>query len=372
MTTPRRFILAGLGASLLAGCAPSARNTGTRTTPPDLRPQRNAGYDAWVAGFRGRATAQGVSPATFDAAFRNAGFLPGVVTRDRNQTEFRRSLEDYLAIAASDERIAKGRAAYASHAPVLQAIEARYGVNRYIVTAIWGLESFYGERQGDIPVIAATSTLAYDGRRGAFFEAQTLEALRILQAGDISPARMTGSWAGAMGHTQFIPTTYAQFAVDFTGDGRRDIWADDPSDALASAANYLARNGWQSGMAWGREDPNGALEPQQGGPRFSTTANFRAIKRYNNSDAYAIGVGHLADRIAGGGPLQMPFPPDRFGLRKADRVALQTGLTRRGFDTQGADGVIGANTTRAITAFQRAQGLPVTSEPSQALLLMLR
>ncbi|MBR2574988.1 MAG: lytic murein transglycosylase [Loktanella sp.] len=378
MTTHRRFIIAGLGASLLAGCATTRHSTMTTgrpaagTTPPDLRPQRDAGYDAWVAGFRGRAVAQGISPATFDAGFRNAGFLPGVVTRDRNQTEFRRSLEDYLAIAASDERIAKGRAAYARHAPVLTAIEARYGVNRYIVTAIWGLESFYGERQGDIPVIAATSTLAYEGRRGAFFEAQTLEALRILQAGDISPARMTGSWAGAMGHTQFIPTTFAQFAVDFTGDGRRDIWSDDPSDALASAANYLARSGWQTGTGWGREDPNGALEPQPGGPRFTTTANFRVIKRYNNSDAYAIGVGHLADRIAGGAPLQMPFPPDRFGLTKPDRIALQTGLTRRGYDTQGADGVIGANTTRAIAAFQRAQGLAVTSEPSQALLAMLR
>ncbi|WP_322891295.1 MULTISPECIES: lytic murein transglycosylase [unclassified Yoonia] len=379
MTTHRRFIIAGLGASLLAACATTPRSTMTTVrpaaasaTPPDLLPQRDAGYDAWIAGFRGRATAQGVSPATFDAAFRNAGFLPGVVTRDRNQTEFRRTLEDYLAIAASDDRIAKGRAAYARHAPVLNAIEARYGVSRYIVTAIWGLESFYGERQGDIPVIAATSTLAYEGRRGAFFEAQTLEALRILQAGDITPARMTGSWAGAMGHTQFIPTTFAQFAVDFTGDGRRDIWADDPSDALASAANYLARSGWQTGTAWGREDPNGALEPQPGGPRFSTTANFRAIKRYNNSDAYAIGVGHLADRIAGGGPLRMPFPPDRFGLTKPDRIALQNGLTRRGFDTQGADGVIGANTTRAIEAFQRAQGLPVTAEPSQALLRMLR
>ena len=378
MTINRRFIIAGLGASWLAGCASNPRiaaSTQQRATPTatpsDLLPQRNAGYDAWVAGFRGRATGQGVAPATFDTAFRSAGFLPGVVSRDRNQTEFRRTLEDYLAIATSDERIAKGRAAYARHAQVLTAIEARYGVSRYIVTAIWGLESFYGERQGDISVIAATSTLAFEGRRGAFFEAQTLAALRILQAGDITPARMTGSWAGAMGHTQFIPTTFAQFAVDFTGDGRRDIWADDPSDALASAANYLARSGWQTGTAWGREDPNGALEPQPGGPRFTTTANFRAIKRYNNSDAYAIGVGHLADRIAGGGALRMPFPPDRFGLTKNDRIALQNGLTRRGFDTQGADGVIGANTTNAIEGFQRRQGLPVTGEPSPALLRMV-
>lgn len=339
--------------------------------PADLRPERNSGYDAWVASFRGRAIGQGISAPTFDAAFRDAGFLPGVVTRDRNQTEVKRSLEDYLAIAASDERITKGQAALARHGGTLTAIEQRYGVDRHIVTAIWGLESFYGERQGEIPVISATSTLAYDGRRGAFFEAQTLDALRILQAGDITPDRMTGSWAGAMGHTQFIPTTFTGFAVDFTGDGRRDIWSSDPSDALASAANYLARNGWQRGLRWGSEDPAGALQPQPGGPRFATTGNFRVIKRYNNSDAYAIGVGHLADRIAGGGPLRASFPPDQYGLTKENRIALQRGLMRRGFDVGGADGVIGSKTTAAIETFQRSQGLSVTGTPSQALLQAL-
>lgn len=372
MVIDRRLFVAGLGATWLAGCAtaPLAERT-ANAAPADLLPVRNSGYDSWVAAFRGRATAAGVRSSTFDAAFRNAGFLPGVVTRDRNQTEFRRSLEDYLAIAASDERITKGRAAFARHQQTLSAIEARYGVDRYILTAIWGLESFFGERQGDIPVISATSTLAYDGRRGAFFEAQTLDALKILQAGDITPARMTGSWAGAMGHTQFIPTTFTGFAVDFTGDGRRDIWSEDPSDALASAANYLARSGWQQGLRWGSEDPDGTLQPQPGGPRFSTTGNFRAIKRYNNSDAYAIGVGHLADRIAGGGPFRASFPPDQFGLTKQDRISLQNGLMRRGFDVGGADGVIGAKTTAAIEAFQRQQGLPVNGTPSQALLRAL-
>src|SRR6056297_168877 len=372
MTINRRLVIAGLGATWLTGCGGTTgdgRDPGP--LPADLRPQANRGYDAWVASFRGRATSQGIAASTFDTAFREAGFLPGVVTRDRSQTEFTRSLEDYLSIAASDERIAKGRADLARHAGTLAAIEARFGVDRHILTAIWGLESFYGERQGEIPVISATSTLAFEGRRGAFFEAQTLDALRILQAGDITPARMTGSWAGAMGHTQFIPTTFTGFAVDFTGDGRRDIWSDDPSDALASAANYLARNGWRRGMAWGREDPAGALQPQPGGPRFTTTGNFRVIKRYNNSDAYAIGVGHLADRIAGGGPLQASFPPDRYGLTKDDRIALQRGLMRRGFDTGGADGVIGARTTAAIEAFETQQGLPVTGTPSQALLRAL-
>ncbi|MFO7757787.1 MAG: lytic murein transglycosylase [Roseovarius sp.] len=369
MAIDRRFVLAGLGATWLTGCggAPGVTQD-SDPLPADLRPVPDDGYDAWVARFRGRATGQGIAARTFDAAFREAGFLPGVVTRDRSQTEFSRSLEDYLAIAASDERIAKGRAALARHGSTLGAVEAQFGVDRHILTAIWGLESFYGERQGKIPVISATSTLAFEGRRAAFFDAQVLDALRILQAGDITPARMTGSWAGAMGHTQFIPTTFTGFAVDFTGDGRRDIWSEDPSDALASAANYLARNGWQRGMPWGREDPGGALQPQPGGPRFAVTGNFRAIKRYNNSDAYAIGVGHLADRIAGAGPLQAGFPPDRYGLTKDDRIALQRGLTRRGFDTGGADGVIGSRTTAAIEAFQRDRGLAVTGTPSRTLL----
>ena len=369
MVINRRLVMAGLGAAWLTGCAGAPGNRPEASPlPADLRPKANRAYDAWVASFRGRAIGQGIEAGTFDTAFREAGFLPGVVTRDRSQTEFTRSLEDYLSIAASDERIAKGRAALARHGSTLTAIGARFGVDRHILTAIWGLESFYGERQGEIPVLSATSTLAFDGRRGAFFEAQTLDALRILQAGDITPERMTGSWAGAMGHTQFIPTTFTGFAVDFTGDGRRDIWSDDPSDALASAANYLARNGWQRGLRWGREDPAGALQPQPGGPRFTTTGNFRTIKRYNNSDAYAIGVGHLSDRIAGGGPLRASFPPDRYGLTKDDRIALQRGLMRQGFDTGGADGVIGSRTTAAIEAFQRARGLAVTGTPSRALI----
>lgn len=341
--------------------------------PADLQPVPNGAYDAWVAAFRGRAASQGMAQSTLAAAFQGTGFLPGVVTRDRNQTEFSRTLEDYLSIAASEERVQKGRAAFARHRETLGTLQDRFGVDAEIITAIWGLESFYGERRGEVPVISSTSTLAFDGRRGQFFEAQLIAALRIVQNGDIPAARLTGSWAGAMGHTQFIPTSYLQFAVDFTGDGRRDIWSDDPSDALASAAAYLQRNGWTRGLRWGGETGSGAptgavVQPQPGGPRFDTTGNFRVIKRYNNSDAYAIGVGHLADRIGGAGPLRASFPPDANGLTKADRIALQKRLTALGFDTQGADGVIGANTESAIRAYQASRGLPVTGTPSQALL----
>lgn len=377
MTISRRQFGFGIGILALSACSGPAllpgRPSGPTQLPDDLRPVPNAGYDAWVASFRGRAAAQGISEATYNSAFRSAGFLPGVITRDRDQPESTRTLEDYLSIAASDERVTKGRQAYARHRALLGALENRYGVDATIITAIWGLESSYGERRGDIPVISALSTLAYDGRRGKFFEQQLIAALRILQSGDITPERMTGSWAGAMGHTQFIPTSYLAHAVDFNGDGRRDIWSEDPTDALASTAAYLVRSGWTRGVRWGGEVGSNApagsiIQPQPGGPQFAVTGNFRAIKRYNNSDLYAIGVGHLADRIGGGGPLRGSFPPDANGMTKADRIRLQQRLTARGFDTGGADGVIGAKSRDAISAYQASIGAEPTGTPSQALL----
>ena len=380
MTLSRRTFALGLGALTLSACGGGTTSVSSSSSgglPADLRPTPNARYDAWVASFRIRAASRGIYQSTLNAAFRGTGYLPGCVKRDRNQVEFRRTLEDYISIAASDERVSKGRAAFARHRSTLQTLEGKYGVDAEIICAIWGLESFFGERRGDVPVISATSTLAFDGRRGAFFEKQLMAALRILQNGDIPAARMTGSWAGAMGHTQFIPTSYQAFAVDFTGDGRRDIWSDDPTDSLASTAAYLAKNGWQRGVKWGGEVGNGApqgsvIQPQAGGARFSVTRNFRVIKRYNNSDSYAIGVGHLSDRIGGAGPLRGSFPPDANGLMKDDRIALQQRLTANGFDTQGADGVIGPNTEKAISEYQASKGLAVTGKPSQSLLSMLR
>ncbi len=370
MLTRRTFTLAATTLAL-AGCVgtPSAQ---VATRDPALSPQPNPGWSAWVEAFRGRAAGAGIRQDVIAAAFRDAGYLPGVIERDRNQTEFKRSFEDYLAIVAPEAKVQAGRAAFARNRSTLGAIEARYGVPAQIVAAIWGVESNYGARRGDIPVTSALSTLAYDGRRGAFFEAQLIAALRILQAGDTTPDRMLGSWAGAMGHTQFIPTSYLQSAVDFTGDGRRDIWGADPSDALASAAAYLADAGWQRGASWAVEDPGGNLTPDAGGPSFRTGPNFRVIKRYNNSDSYALGVGHLADRIAGGGPLRQGFGPDRYGLTITDRQDLQQRLTRAGFDTGGTDGVIGPKSRAAIAAWQRARGLAATGDPSAAMLAALR
>jgi lytic murein transglycosylase len=411
--TRRGLILAGT-AAVLSGCVSGGGQTGGgggyRAPDPAPRPVPNAGYDAWVAGYKGRAAERGISQSTMDAAFREAGFLPEVVEKDRNQTEFKRSLEDYLNIAASDERVSLGRQKYAQYQGTLEAIEARYGVEPHVVAAIWGLESFYGTRRGNVPVISALSTLAYDGRRGEFFESQLTAALRILQAGDISPGAMTGSWAGAMGHTQFIPTSYLAYAVDYTGDGRRDIWSEDPSDSLASTAAYLQKSGWVRGLPWGMEvtvpagfNPGllgrgkgksaaewealgvrpaggGRLAPGSiiaggnggGAPYFLLTQNFAVILRYNNAQNYAIGVGHLSDRIAGGGPVQASFGPDATGLTKADRQALQQRLTAQGFDTGGSDGVIGAKTEAAISAYQASAGLPITGKPSLELLQRLQ
>ena len=380
MKITRRHFGFGFAALGLTGCnsstSLSANDPRRAELPDDLRPVSNADFDLWVAAFRVRARGLGLSDATLAAGFRGTGYLPGVVTRDRNQTEFNRSLEDYLSIAASDERISKGKIAFARYASTLRALESEYGVDAEIITAIWGLESQYGERRGNVPVVSATSTLAYDGRRGVFFEKQLVAALKILQDGDVSAARMTGSWAGAMGHTQFIPTSYQSFAVDFTGDGRRDIWSEDPTDSLASTAAYLARNGWTRGLSWGAETSadstaSNIIQPQPGGPRFAITNNFRVIKRYNNSDAYAIGIGHLADRIGGAGPLRAAFPPDADGLTKDNRIALQERLTANGFDTEGADGVVGPNTRRAISAYQISRGLPATGIPSLELLRTL-
>jgi len=380
MNLNKRTFIAGLGAfglSACSGAAQSTRPTARGAVPVDLRPVQTPAFMEWVARFKPRATSAGISSGTFDAAFANAGYIQRVVDRDRNQIQTRRTLEDYLSIAVSDERMTKGRAAIRQHANTLAAVEQRYGVDRNIVAAIWGMESLFGERRGDIPVVSATATLAFDGRRGAFYESQLIAALKILERGDTTPDQMIGSWAGAMGHTQFIPTSYQSFAVDFTGDGRRDIWSDDPTDSLASTAAYLSRNGWQSGLKWGSEEGTGGpsgrtVQPQSGGIKFIVTRNFDALKSYNNSDFYAIGIGHLADRLGGAGPLRGSFPPDENGLSKADRQTVQRGLARRGFDVGAADGVIGGQTIAAITAFQEQQGMAVTGIASRDVLNALR
>lgn len=373
---------------------------------------KDPGFQRWVRGFRHIAISAGVSAATFDRAFRGVHYNGDVVIRDRKQTEFTKTIGQYLGIAASDKRIREGREALAKHHSTLERIEAHYGVDKEVVVAVWGLESSYGTRRGDIPVIEALATLAYDGRRGRFFSKQLIAALKILQRGDTTPTRMTGSWAGAMGHTQFIPTSYQAYAVDFTGDGRRDIWSEDPTDALASTAAYLKRFGWRNGMPWGVEvtlprgfdysiatrtnkkmpsqwarlgvvGTNGRPVPDHGsasiflpagarGAAFLIFKNFDVIKRYNAADAYATGVGHLSDRIAGRGPLKASWPKDERALTFAERKELQRRLTRRGFNTGGVDGRVGPATARALRSFQRSIGEIPDGTPSLHILRRLR
>ncbi len=370
---------------------------------------QEGGFGNWIADFRSRARAAGISDQTFQSAFADARYLQDSVDRDRNQAEFTRPLADYMSTAVSDARVTNGRIMVQQFADIFAQIEARFDVEPHVVAAVWGMESNYGQRRGDTPLISTLATLAYDGRRGRFFEEQLIAALRILQNGDVAPQNMTGSWAGAMGHTQFMPTSYEAYAVDITGDGRRDIWADDPSDALASTAAYFRRFNWRKGQPWGVEvllprgfdfgqtssrsptawgqlgvrGVDGQVVPDHGeaslitptgagGPAFLTFANYTTISRYNNAQAYIIGVGHLSDRIRGLGPLQVAFPPGERQLNRAERVELQQRLTNAGFSTQGVDGRIGPNSQTAIRAYQRSIGVPTDGFASVALLERLR
>ena len=295
---------------------------------------------------------------------------------------------------------------------MLTQIERTYGVDKEVVTAVWGLESAYGEYRGDHNMIEALATLAYDGRRGLFFEKQLIAALKILQSGDTTAAKMKGSWAGAMGHTQFIPTSYQAFAVDFTGDGRRDIWSDNPADALASTAAYLKKHGWVSGQPWGVEvtlprgfnyslaskkitkspaewarlgvkDTQGRAVRNYGqasillpaghkGAAFMIFKNFKVISRYNFATSYVVGVGHLSDRLKGAGPIAADWPRNDRVLNRAERKEMQALLTKAGFSTGGVDGMVGPMTQRAIRAYQAARGDVPDGFASLSLLKKLR
>lgn len=384
----------------------------SKQTGPVSLPASDAGFQLWIKGFRQRAQLQGIHDAVLNRAFQDVRFDADVIKRDRSQSEFTKTIWDYLDSAVSDARIKNGKAALEKHRAKLVAIEAKYGVDKEIIVAIWGLESAYGAFRGNNNTIRSLATLAYDGRRGAFFEQQLVAALEILQNGDTTADNMTGSWAGAMGHTQFMPTSYQEYAVDFTGDGKRDIWSDDPTDALASAAAYLASHGWVKGQPWGVEvrlpdtfdytlasreikklpsdwaslgvmDAKGRAAPNHGsasillpaggqGAAFMIFNNFAVIERYNTADAYVIGVGHLSDRIAGGAAIKADWPRDDRALTFDERTEMQRHLTGKGFDTQGIDGKIGPKTINAVRAYQLSVGLVPDGYASLNLLKKLR
>ena len=376
------------------------------TTRQDARLAR------WIRGFRQRALASGVAAGTFDVAMRDVKYIKRAIELDRNQSEFTKTIWDYLDVAVAAKRVKNGKTALRKWHGTLSKIESRYQVDKAIVVAVWGLESSYGDFRGDFSVISALATLAYDGRRGPFFEDQLIAALKILQSGDTNAAHMTGSWAGAMGHTQFMPSSYRDYAVDFTGDGKRDIWSDNPTDALASTAAYLAHFGWIKGMPWGVEvrlpkNFNYSLAQrhikkmpsdwaQKGvvsvtgkpiadygraavllpagaqGAAFLVFQNFAVLESYNSADAYVIGVGHLADQVTGRPKIKTQWPRSDRALSFAERQEMQRRLTAAGFNTKGIDGKIGPLTIAAVRSFQRRAGLPSDGYASVQLLERLR
>lgn len=332
------------------------------------------------------------------------------------QPEFRLAIWDYLAGLVDDERVADGQAMLAEHGAVLQRVAAAYGVDPATVVAVWGVESNYGRITGKYPLVQALGTLSCFGRRQSYFQGEFFAALRILQRGDVAPERLTGSWAGAFGHTQFMPATYERLAVDFDGDGRRDL-VDNSADALASTANFLRRGGWQSGQPWGFEvrlpaafDPalagrrnkrpasdwaargvvavDGRTLANSGladgertaillpagprGPAFIVTRNFDVIYGYNAAESYALAIAHLADRLRGGPPFATPWPTDDPGLSRAERRELQTLLAARGHAIGEIDGALGERSRAAIKLEQTRLGQEASGRGGQKILNALR
>ncbi|MEP5731425.1 MAG: lytic murein transglycosylase [Sulfitobacter sp.] len=395
-----------------ASIRPSVRSATAALAGTSVQGVASQGFDDWIVDFRPRAIAAGVAPDTFDQAMKGLKYDAKIIKRDRNQAEFTKTIWDYLDTAASDLRVQNGRKALLKWDVPLSKIEAEYGVKKQVIVAIWGLESAYGTFRGSVAIINALATLAYDARRAAFFENELLEALLILQNGDTTRALMQGSWAGAMGHTQFMPSSFQAYAVDFDGDGKRNIWEDDPRDALASTAAYLKHFGWTHGQPWGIEvrlpddfdfelaarktlkhptewaalgltpvagrfedehGPASILLPGGGeGAAFMIFANFAVIEKYNTADAYVIGVGHLSDRISGGGAIEQKWPRRLRALSKEERIELQERLTTAGFDTVKIDAKMGPLTINAVRRFQKSIGQRPDGYPSLAILDRLR
>jgi len=377
----------------------------------------DAGFDRWVQSFWPTAKAAGISRGVFEAAFRGVTPDPEVLQKANYQPEFSIPTWQYVVTRVSEKRVLAGRDMIQRYKPLLDQIERRYGVDRHIVVAIWGMESTYGDILDDPTVVKSVvrslATLAYaDKRRAKFGRQQLVAALKILQRGDIGLAGLTGSWAGAMGHTQFIPTTYEAYAVDFDGDGRRDIWNSIP-DALASTANYLHKAGWVTGSTWGyevalparfdmrlskdgksrriREWMNlgvarvaGRSFPRSGdkavlvapagrdGPAFLMLRNHYVIKRYNNSTAYSLAVGHLADRLMGAGDFVHPWPNGERPLTQAEAEELQRHLAEAGYYDGEIDGKLGPASRDAIRAYQSGRGMTADGFGGIRLLETLR
>lgn len=391
-----------------ASCLPTLATTQVAS----VKTQSAAGFDTWQRGFRIKAISAGISGTTFDAAFNDIRYGPNTGNNDAGQPEFVRPIWDYLDRAVSPSHVSAGKSEAVNLRKVLANIERQFGVDSEILLAIWGIETNYGTFRGNIYTIEALANTAYFGRRRAFAESELIAALKILNKGDLKPADMLGGWSGAMGHTQFMPTTYLRFAVDYNNDGRRDVWSNNPLDALASSANYLRQLDWTKDQPWGIEvalpvgfdysqigeydtqnasywnsrnvrTTSGHKIPTYGatailapaganGPIFAIFPNFQVIRQYNRSVSYAIAVGHLSNRIDGGGPLTAKWPRSETPMTRADQRALQTLLLERGFNVGVIDGMIGPKTIAAIQAYQLSVGLLADGYATQKLLNRLR
>ncbi|MEQ8664173.1 MAG: lytic murein transglycosylase [Rhodospirillales bacterium] len=381
-------------------------------SPQGLRAQTAEPFEVWLKKLEQEAKGKGFDAATVERALAGVTPIERVIELDRKQPEFTLTFGGYMNRVISDKRIERGRDLLVKHKDLLARVTAKHAVQPRFLVAFWGLETNFGDYFGAFPVAGALATLAHDGRRSAFFREQLLAALDLMSRGDM-PVDVKGSWAGAMGNFQFIPTTYRDFAVDFDGDNVRDLWFN-LEDAFASAANYLSRSGWNDERTWGREvhlpdgfdvsltglkqrrklaewqalgvrradgkrdlpdvDIEGAVLLPAGltGPAFMVYDNFETILRWNRSIFYAIAVGHLADRLAGGGPFLKAPPADDVPMSRQDVIEMQTLLGQRGFDAGEPDGVIGAKTRSAVRAYQRAKGLPADGYPSALILKHLK
>ena len=387
-------------------------SSGDPSMMPDAIRAAAANFHNCLEGLWPAAAGRGVSRRTFEA--HTAGLQPDLRIMDLldAQPEFTKSFWDYLDLLVSDERIAKGREILATHRAAFDAVENAYGVDRHIVAAIWGIESKFGVAIGERPVVRSTATLACIGRRQAYFRDEFLATLEILEHGDIAPDRLKGSWAGAFGPTQFMPTSFKRYAADFDGDGRRDV-VDSVPDLIASTANILRKNGWSPGQTWGYEVtvPKGfnylladrsrqlTLAEWQRlgvhrvgnqpftrpsdrayllvpagvrGPGFLMLNNFRVIMRYNPAEAYALAIGHLADRMRGGGPIVQPWPRDERVLTRAEVYELQQRLVARGFSAGEPNGRFGAKSRAALRDYQARAGLTPDGFATVAVLERLR
>jgi membrane-bound lytic murein transglycosylase B len=404
-------LLLGFGLQICDASAADTASNSTKTAGSAHKTDK--AFRKWVKKLWPSARRKGIKHNTFKAAFNNVSPDPDVIRSANYQPEFVRPVWDYIASAVSDQRIASGRDMLSQHKALLDKIEKKYGVDRHVVVAIWGLESNFGLNKGDMSVIRSLATLAYrDRKRRRFGRRQLLSALKILQRGDIGIAGLKGSWAGAMGHTQFIPTTFDAYAVDFDRDGRRDIW-NSIADALGSTAAYLKHSRWKAGQTWGYEvklpktigarhagrrgrkslkawakkgvkRADGAKFPRPSdratlylpagrrGPAFLVINNFHSILRYNNAATYALAVGHLSDRLRGGKPFSTPWPTKHRPLDKDERIELQHLLIKKGFDTGGTDGIIGTRTLQAVRDYQKSRGHRIDGWPNAKLLEKLR